>query len=368
MKPVKLTSIADQVAAHLREEILRGGLSGEMPGAKRLADSLGVNHKTVDAAVSLLEAQGLLKSQGAGKPRLITPPKSGKPPSLRIGILIYEPEDAEFHIIIELRHSLSNAGHTCVLAGKSQKELGWNLERIKKEVKKSDVDAWIVQSGSRDILEWFASQPFPCLALHGRFLGLPLAACGASMVPAVTEAVDQLLDMGHRRIVMIAQETDLVPTPGLLYRTFLEQLQSRGIQTSSYNIPIWESSPDGLHRTLDSLFKLTPPTAIFVTDVVLFFPTYIHLLKMGLRIPEDVTLISTDPHPQFKWCEPSVSHVHWDHQTLIHRIIKWADKVAKGGEDLNQIFVKAEFLSNKTIGPAPGFKTTNPSTKLPAKP
>ncbi len=354
MKPLKLTSIAEQVATHLAEEIARGTLSGDMPGAKRLAEQLGVNHKTIDAAISLLENQGFVKSQGAGKPRLITPPKRGRAPSLRIGILIYEPEDTEFHQIIELRHSLSNAGHSCFLADKSQKELNWDIQKIKRAINKHEADAWIIQSGSRDILEWFATQPFPSMAMHGRFIGLPMAASGASMLPAIASATDQLLDLGHKRIVMISQETDLTPTPGQMYQNFLEQLEARGVQTSSYNLPIWESSPDGLHQTLDSLFKLTPPTAIFVTDVVLFFPTCIHLLKRGIRIPEDVSIISTDPHPQFKWCQPMVSHVNWDHHALTLRILKWANHVAKGRTDMDQVFVNAEFLPNETMGPPRG--------------
>ena len=353
MKPLKLTSIADQVAAHLREEIERGSLSGDLPGAKRLAKDLGINHKTIDAAVKLLEEKGLLKSQGAGKPRLVTRPKQGKAPSMKVAILLYEPEDADYHVIINLRNSLNNAGHTCVLAKRSQKELSWNLTKIKREVRNTDADAWIVVAGSRDILEWFSIQDFPSIAMHGHFIGLPIASGGASLQPAMAQAVNQMMELGHRRIVMIAQKTDLTPTPGKLYKAFLQQLEDNGIPTSSYNLPLWDSNPEELYRTLDSLFQVTPPTAIIVTDVVIFFPVYIHLLKKGLRIPEDVSLMLFDNHPQLEWCDPKVAHTHWDHRALNQRMLKWANNVASGREDLRQVFVDGEFIANETIASPP---------------
>ena len=55
--------------------------------------------------------------------------------------LLYEPEDADYHVIINLRNSLNNAGHTCILAKRSQKELNWDLNKIKREVRKSETDA-----------------------------------------------------------------------------------------------------------------------------------------------------------------------------------------------------------------------------------
>jgi DNA-binding LacI/PurR family transcriptional regulator len=353
MKPLRLTSIAEQVAAHLTEEIMLGTLVSEMPGAKKLAKSLGVNHKTVDTAADLLEDQGLLKSQGPGKPRLIICPKNMTIPSLRVAILIYEPEDADLPIITELRHRLTNDGHNCLLADKSQMELSWDVSRVARLVKKTNADAWIVQSSSREILDWFAGQPFPMLALHGQFVGLSIAASGVSMIQAAISAVDQLVALGHRSIVMIAQKTDLLPIPTKMPKVFLEQLKKHEIQTSSYNLPNWECSPEGLHKLLDALFQVTPPTAIFITDVVLFFPTYLHLLRRGIRIPEDVSLISTEVHSQFNWCVPSVSHFGWDRRKIIQRTLNWANNVANGKVDIEQKMVNAEFVANGTIGKTP---------------
>ena len=66
-----LLSHAEQVAAHLRTEISRGRWRHILPGIQRLGIELGVNHNTMEAALRLLEAEGVLASQGHGRPRRV---------------------------------------------------------------------------------------------------------------------------------------------------------------------------------------------------------------------------------------------------------------------------------------------------------
>jgi len=69
MKSFTVLSAAEQVAEHLRAELLGGNLRGGLPGANPLAAALGVNHKTVKSALEKLEAEGLLAGQGRGRQR-----------------------------------------------------------------------------------------------------------------------------------------------------------------------------------------------------------------------------------------------------------------------------------------------------------
>jgi DNA-binding transcriptional regulator YhcF (GntR family) len=59
------------VAAHLREELLRGALSDPLPGVHALTAELGANHNTVHKALRLLEQEGVLLAQGPGRRRRI---------------------------------------------------------------------------------------------------------------------------------------------------------------------------------------------------------------------------------------------------------------------------------------------------------
>ena len=71
MNPITVLSAVEQVAEHLRAEVLRGELSGKMPGVNPLVAELGVGHKTVNAALRMLENEGILVNQGRGAQRKI---------------------------------------------------------------------------------------------------------------------------------------------------------------------------------------------------------------------------------------------------------------------------------------------------------
>ena len=73
MKPFRALNTSDQLAGHLREEILSGRLRGAMPGIQQLVKTLGVNSLAVNKAVQQLEREGLVISQGKRRQRLISP-------------------------------------------------------------------------------------------------------------------------------------------------------------------------------------------------------------------------------------------------------------------------------------------------------
>lgn len=353
MNPVIVLSAAEQVAAHLKNEILHGRIQGQMPGIHKLAGELSANHKTVKSALLILEGEGILASQGNGKSRSIVLHGNSRVSSMRIGVLLYEPSDRKVDYVLDLQHRLSDAGYMVKIPPKTLTELGKNVERVKKLVDRTDADAWIVMAGSSSVLEWFASQSFPVFGLFGRVSDLNIAAIGPKKSPALVEVVRKLVDLGHRRIVMLAREERRKPEPGFFEQTFLEELKNQGIATGDFNLPDWEETPEGLRRLLDSLFSHTPPTALLIEGAPFILAIQQHLSRRGLMVPRDVSLVSSDPESSFYWCDPPVSHIHFDSLPWILRIVQWADNISRGKKDLSQSFNLAKFIEGGTIGPAP---------------
>lgn len=353
MNHSRFTSIAEQVAQVLREGLRQDRWRGTMPGRLRLADELGVNHKTANAALQILEDEGVLVPRGAGRQREIVKSSGCAPSSLRMAILLYEPEDLEVHYIVELRHQLAEAGHSVHFASKTMCELGMNLTRIAHLVQQTQADAWIVVAGSREVLEWFAARPTPTFALFGRLISVPLASTSPKKAEAMKEVVDRLVALGHHRIVMLAREDRRKPEPGFFERLFYEKLASCGIQTSAYNLPEWGDNPEELQRILNSLFRHTPPTAIIIADLSLFFAVQTHLARLGFIVPDNVSLVSTDASPYFEWCRPTIAHISWESNPVVKRVLKWADNISRGKKDHRKTTSLAKFVDGGTIGPAP---------------
>ena len=355
MPPPTFLTITEQVAEFLKGGVRRGRWGEQMPGTRALCAELGVNQKTVEAALQQLEQEGVLMNQGARRARRIClAPVADGPKPLRIAILHHEMIDQVLVHMVHLVHRLEDAGHEVTIAPKGLIEMRMDVRRVARVVRSMDADAWVVGSGSREVLEWFAAQPVPAFALFGHRAGLPIAAAGPDKIAAYAEVARQFHQQGHRRIVLLARKVRRVPEPGAPETAFLDELRSLGHRVSAYNLPDWDDHQEGFQRLLESLFKLTPPTALFVDEGFQLVAVMQFLAKRGIRVPEDISLACAEPGLSFAWCDPPVAHIRWDYRPVVTCVQRWARGVGRGKPDLRQTLTRAEFLPGGTIGVATG--------------
>lgn len=351
MSELKISRVTEQAATHLREELRKGRWVGLMPGRRMLSQTLGVSQNTVQGALDILVTEGLLIAEGQGKRRRINMNSQSKAARLTIRILLYDRRELALFESRKLRYLLQQAGHVVEYAEKDLHELGMDAKRVAAFVRQHAADAWVVNAGSRKVLEWFSSQPVPAFALFGAKSGLPIAGASPRKIPALIEAVRRLASLGHRRIVMIVHEEWRLPSPGIFPQAFLDELTALGIPTGPYNLPDWQDSPEGLCRGLDALLAITPPTALIISEPKLFVAARDYLATCGYVAPRDISLICDDPDPIFNWCRPTVAHINWSHEPIVRRVVRWADNVARSRDDNRQTFAKAKFIEGGTIGP-----------------
>ena len=345
-------STAVQLAAWLRQELVRGRWQGKMPGVLRLAGELGVARDSVEEALRELEREGVLRGQGRGRGRVIDLEGGGAARSLRVALMLYEAIDTHVHYIVELQHLLIEAGHQVIFAPQSLSDLRMDVQRVARMVGKIETDAWVVVAGSQEVLRWFAEQPTPALALFGRRRAVSIAGIGPDHLPAMLAALRRLIELGHRRIVTLVRPERRIPHPGHLERAILAEIAAKGIPVGPYNLPNWDGTREGLYRCLDELYQLTPPTALIIDEASIFIATQQHLARRGILAPQHVSLVCSEPDPAFAWFEPPITHIRWDSRPLVRRIVRWAANVARGKNDRRQSFTKAEFVEGGTIGPA----------------
>ncbi len=323
-----------------------------MPGESWLVSQLQVGRDTVRAALSYLEEEGLLLPAGHGKRRRIVMSRESFTGNFRVSILLHSPSDRQDAMVHEIIHQLNLRGHQVTVAPKSLTELGMNVDRVSRMVPEVETDAWIVCAAPQEVLTWFSGRSTPTFALFGRFSNISVAAIGPDKFPAYQTAIRRLAELGHRRVVLLVPEFARKPEPGPLILRILQEMEVHGMAVGPYALPDWEVNPVGLRRCLDQLFKLTPPTALFMEEAHEFFAIRIDLAERGIHCPRDVSLICTDDHPAFKWCEPSVSCIRWSMRPIVRRIVRWADHVANGKDDAKKDYSKAKFVEGGTIGPA----------------
>jgi DNA-binding LacI/PurR family transcriptional regulator len=352
MSRLDVSSGAQQVAEYLRGELQQKRWIGTMPGRSQLAKELGISGKLVEAALVLLEQAGLLASQGLRRRRSITLQDEKKiSAALRVGILLYGSEDRKSDYILELVQKLQEQGHCPFFTDRNLTGLRMDVRRIAAFVAQNPADAWVVMAGSHDVLEWFSRQPTPAFALFGRLLSVHIAGTGSLKSTTMGTVVRRLTALGHSRIVFLTREVRRKPDPGIVERAFLEELQAQGIATGPYNLPDWEDNQEGFSDCLSSLFQSTPPTALIVSTMEMFYATQQFLLHHGIRVPQDISIVSTDYHPTFTWCHPAISHIKSDSSVWVRDVVRWVNKVAHGKDDRHQQFSTADFVEGGTIGP-----------------
>lgn len=336
---------------HMRSQIVEQRLRGDMPGIHQLAADLMVNHKTVKAALEILQKEGLLVSQGLGRPRRIRIEGLGTARSLRIAILLYDMNDRLQHTTLNMVHQLVEAGHHPFYAKKTLVELKMSVNAVSRLVGQTEADAWVVNSGSLPVLEWFSEQTFPAFALFGRVATVPIASVIPYTIPALRDAIHHLIAMGHSRIVMIARTDRRKPKPGFSEQTLLDMLADHGITTGPYNLPDWEETPEGYCALLDSLFRHTPPTALLVQGTEFVAALLLFCANRGIQVPQQLSVVSINPDAAFSWCTPVISHLGFDDKPFMRRIVKWANTVARGKEDRKMIMSSTRFIVGGTTAP-----------------
>ncbi len=366
MHPFRQRSVIEQIADHLRQGFRLGHWCGQLPGVRVLVRELGVSKDTVEAALRLLEADGYLQSSGPGRRKEIVASRDlkGGFRTLRVGVVLSDPLPQinlyAQQVMLEVIRRIENAGHTCVTAERSMRELGNKPARIARMIESAKADAWVAYSAERETLEWFVSRAIPVLAVGGGFPGLPVASSASRVDEAIRDSVRALTAQGHRRIVAISPDSWRLPAPSLTGQAFLSALEECGHSPTTYNLPPWEQTPEGLDKLLESLFLITPPTALIFVQPAFHVAALEFFGRKGIEVPRDVAVISMTTGPMFSLLPRRPAHFKWPVEEHIRRVDRWVKCLAKGGTDIAQMTFSATFEPGETIAPVKGREAKGP--------
>ncbi len=357
MHPIHRLSLPEQVAACLREGIQGGRWGDPFPGENQLASELNVSRNTARRALQILEKEGLVVRRGLGRSRSITPAGTAmalrRP--LRVAILRNDTliDDSPHTALIaaNILRALEASGYDAFECRKTQVELRHDVPQMSRQLTAASADAWLIEAGSRSLLEWCASQQTHCLALYGRTEGLQIARIGPDAASAYAVATRELIALGHRRIVLIVREEFRRPPVGGCELAFLNELKAHGIPAGIYNLPEWHETPAGFERLLESLFRTTPPTAVIVDETCWLIAALGFLVRRGLRVPEQVSLVAGEGVPILDMCSPRFAQIRWDNKLIERRVVRWVNAVRKGNSDRRIISIPADFVPGGSIGP-----------------
>ena len=356
MSDFQLFSPSEQVALHLRGLLRQGRWRKLMPGTVALSKELpGVDRKTIGTALQLLVKEGWLQDQGIGKQRKIKKQTESRGNSIyRVGFLPYI-LDGDYRLQSLLVNKFSNwKGVALIQAPNSVLELERSVYKISHMVTAMQLNGWIVPAASKELLEWFKSSGIPVYAVFGRHLNLKIDGFTFDASDGIRTLAKKLITLGHKRVTWITRREQRQPALGNNVRVFFDSLSDYGIRPNSFTLPDWEETPVGFQNLLDSLFKVTPPTALILPETYLVQTTLQYFLKRRIQVPEKVSLICTEDCEEFQWTHPPITRISKNFNLASEAISKWVEIVSSGRPaPMQKTIHPVEFIEGGTLA-SPG--------------
>jgi LacI family transcriptional regulator len=122
-------------------------------------------------------------------------------------------------------------------------------------------------------------------------------------------AANHLLDIGHRRIAVVAGPR-LLTTVSHRVDGFVEALRARNVLLSAGQVVASDFSEEGGYRgTVELLNRGLESTALFCASDVMAIGALQALKERGIRVPEDLSLVGFDDIPIMRQLTPALTTV-----------------------------------------------------------
>jgi LacI family transcriptional regulator len=170
----------------------------------------------------------------------------------------------------------------------------------------------IVTPLSGDVSEYLLKQRIPVVEADRQFSG---GRCDAVIIDnegVARRMTDHLIDLGHRRIALFIDETNWT-TGGERTAGYRRSLIESGIEVDpSLMISTGWSATGARKAAIDVLARRDHPTAIFAANNVLAEGVWRAANDLGLRIPDDVSIVSFDDSQWMSMVSPGITAVAQD--------------------------------------------------------
>lgn len=191
----------------------------------------------------------------------------------------------------------------------------------------------------------------PFVLIDRQVQSLPTAAVLSDHAFGINAAARHLMQLGHRRIGLIAGARTVLPTYARAEALLAACKAHRGVKAvieyGTYSAAHGEATAEAF------LAQRDPPTALIAGGNQILVGVLKAIRRRRLRIPEDVSLVTCDRTPLAEFLEPALATIERDTRGLGHAAAKLFLEVLHGGA-LRRIVQPVNFTPGQSCGPPPG--------------
>jgi len=306
-KNTTLGTLAAGVAQTLEAQIRSGVLpvGKPLPSERALVTDFGVSRGVVRAALEYLASIGLLDHRPRFRPVVLSTQPKDRSHLDTVGVWMW-PSAGHFSGSQILKGLQQSLGSSIQLVVGASPDGPW---KTIVEAERVFLENMAAHPATMGIVSWYLGGHRNLQALESiRERGIPIAFVdrmppvsfevdfvGTNNVDSARTAVQHLIELGHRRIVMVTNRDSVTAV----------QEREEGFRLALTNAPI-EFHPDLLYRvqpdepemtgtTVDAILaRPEPVTAIFCVNDHLALSVCDLLTRKGIRIPQDISIVGFD--------------------------------------------------------------------------
>ncbi|QDT86950.1 GntR family transcriptional regulator [Gimesia chilikensis] len=357
----------ERIGEHLKRQIREGQIlpGTALPSEQQLASLFDSARSTVRQAMGLLEREGLV-SRVQGKGTFVSD-QARQRLSCGLDILALVIPEVLSGFYPSLQHSFEESASqtqnqmlVCCTRNNVDKQGNVILQLIDNQVGGVAIVPASTPPTPGYQIRQLQKAGIPVVLCHRPVEGITAPLLGLPFREIGRLAGDALVEQGHRRCGFFAPHR--TRTTDLYLEGFQQALADVGCTLAEEHsyfgapgvIDMQELDAEIASTLQQMLERPDRPTAIFTSFDSMAERIYLHLTKMGLRMPEDISLIGVGDQVRHSVLQQQITSVTVDETRLGHRAAELLDQMRTGGMAIETTLTEVmpvEVYQGTTLGP-----------------
>lgn len=324
------SSLIAQVADALRKEVLSGTWKEWIPSERDISRTLHVSRNTCRNSLQVLRREMLIVPV-RGRGMRVNPAATRKVRSAvrrqvhSIGIISLEPParmpSFSGSVLDELRDEMILSGVRVQLHTNPIYYRGGPDRALKRLVQQSRHDCWIIVRSNEHLQRWFVENAIPCVVSGAVHPGVNLSSVDQDRRAICRHATGRFISLGHRRLAFVNRHTgaagDRESEVG-----FWEAVKSSSHAGVEARVVYHDDTRESTFQAVDALWTThaLPPTGLLIANSHCYLAAMCALARRGLRVPQDVSLISRDDDNFLNYLDPEPARYRFEPHLLARKL------------------------------------------------
>ncbi len=207
-------------------------------------------------------------------------------------------------------------------------------------------------SETRENLDLFREKNIPIVLVDRKIEGLEEDVVLADNMEGTYEAISYLISLGHKKIGIITGPLDTTTGCERL-EGYLKALEDKGLKKDDNLIYEGDFKEEGGYKGVEALLNISnPPTAIFTSNNLMALGALKKVTELGLKIPQDLSLISFDDMDWFPYFSPPLTAVYQPAYELGETAVKLLfERLKRGRKKRKEVRLPTKLIIRESCAP-----------------